>query len=159
MPLTSLTLTMNLSFALARANAGLGPTIYGPDSESYGWPGVDLTQWNQIYLADLTIAPSTTVTVDLTSLTNLVCEAWTAHHVLSMWVEPTAGEVTIAPGASNGLDWFYGTGMVVDGIEFHSEAVSGSGVVVDGTHKTIEFTNTSSSVPATTIVIIVGSTT
>jgi hypothetical protein len=112
---------------------------------------------------NMTLAGSGSQTIDLTSLTNTVYETFSLGHALTILVLPTGNSVTLTPGGTNGLAWFFGgtspsITIPAGGCLLFSEPVAGPGHVVDGTHKTLTFTNASGAA-ATVQVLVVGSTT
>jgi hypothetical protein len=133
------------------------------DSLQYNLSNVNIATWNQLYSASLTIAPSATTTIDLTNFVNLVQETVAFAHVLSIFVMPTGSGVSIAPGSSNGLTWFLGgtiPTITIDkgGVFMWSDPGNATGTVVNSSHKTLAFTNTSGSLTLTLDVQILGST-
>ena len=129
------------------------------DSLYFSLSSVDIATWTQVYVNQLSIAAAGTQTIDISSFTNLVAEATTFAHVLAIYVQPTGAAITFAPGAANGLVWFFGAVgnsiAIQDGGYFsYSMPYSSSGQVVDGTHKNLLFTNTGGSTTLVNVVIL-----
>lgn len=164
MPLTNIGLSAQVNWNLQNGTAT--GFIAATESDSLQWilTNLNLTTYNQIYAATLSIAASSSTTLDLTSLTNLVGEFFSFGHVLGIFVNPTTTDITVGPGTSNGLQWMWDdatakTTIHNGGIWVWSDPSTGPGTVVDSTHKTLTFTNLSGSTAASVDLIIFGSTT
>jgi hypothetical protein len=164
MPLTNASLTMNLAWAMNRVSAGgYSPLTQGNDSVTYNLGGLDIAVFNQLYAVQLSLATGISQTIDVTSLTNLVYETFSYGHITTIVVLPTGSKVTIQPGASNPLTWFFGGStqsvtVPAGGVFLFSTDAGGDGDVAITTNKTLEFTN-SGSTPLLCDVILLGSTT
>src|SRR5579885_880511 len=163
MPLTNVSLVAQVSWALSRTNPPFGNSTEGPDTEFFSLNGISTTTFNQLAANQYTITSSSTTNIDLTSLTNLLYESFSFGHVLSIMVLPTGDQVTLAPGASNGLVWFFGSSsqsitIPAGGCFVFSLPPSASGQVVNSTHKILSLT-ASGAGSSTVTVVILGSTT
>ncbi len=147
MPLSQLALNASLTFAESVDNTGgFVPTTMGTDSVSFNLGGISLTTYNQLFAAQYTIAVSGTQTIDLTTLTNFVCESFSFNGVISIMLLPTGSSCTLSPGASNALQWFFGgttqsVTVPAGGLFVFSAPASGPSTTVDGTHKTLKLAN------------------
>lgn len=147
MPLISANFVTSTNWSFSNTT----PTPFAAASESDSLANtlssLNFTIWNQAYVASLSIAAAGTSTIDLTSLTNLVAETFTFAHVKSLYVLPSGSNVTIGPGASNPLQWFFddttATITIKDGgmFMFSDSGAAVTGTVVSGTHKTLTMTN------------------
>jgi len=163
MPLTAASFNTSLAWTQQKANTGQGATTQGPDSESFNLNGLNVTTFNQLYVASFTLAASASQTIDVTSLTNLVGESFGFGHTLTILILPVGSQCTVQPGGTNPLQWFFGgTGQSVvitaGGMLAYSEPVAGPGAAVSGSHKTLELTN-SGATSLTVSVVLLGSTT
>src|SRR5258708_2318756 len=111
MPLTTLQLNNTLAWKLQALNTGFAPTEQGIDNINANLQGVAVSTWNQLFAEQFSIAASGTATIDLTSFNNLVDEAVSLGHVLTLFmtVAGTNANVSLQKGASNGLVWFLGS--------------------------------------------------
>lgn len=156
------TFSSNLTFALAKANTGFSNTALQTSSTSFNLNGLSLTTFNQVFAKQYTLAASASQTVDLTSLTNLVNEAFSFGHLLTIIIKAVGSECTVSPGASNPQQWFFGTttdSVVIEagGMLAYSGPATATGSAVSGSHKTLLFTN-SGLTSLTLTVVILGST-
>jgi hypothetical protein len=166
MPLTNLTLSNTLSWQLAKAVTGFASVQQGADKISADLQGVQVATFNQLYANQFSLAASGgSTTIDLSTFTNLVGESTGLGHALTIMVtvSGTGANVAVAPGASNGLVWFFsGTTPAVNlgpGCSFcFSGPAAGPGQVVDSTHKNMTLTNNGSGT-ATVKIVVLGSTT
>jgi hypothetical protein len=162
MPLSQASLTCQAFWALTRTNTGYRATTQGPESQGFTLVGLDVADFDQVLAATYTVATTATQDIDLTALTNLVYQSFGFAHVLSIMVLPTGDEITLEPGPSNGLVWFFGSAtdsivIAEDGCFMYSLPASSAGQVVDGTHKVLRLTGSGAST-ATVKVFIIGST-
>jgi len=148
MPLTTASLNATFAFSLFETNVGFPQTTMGPGVITFNLNDLVIpTIANQCFAIQYNMAPSATHTLDLTSLTNQVFDVFAFGHV-SMFILTTVGnEITISPGASNPLQWFFGgtTQSIVvpaGGLFVYSGDGATTGTVVDATHKTIKITAT-----------------
>lgn len=114
---------------------------------------------NRFYAASLTLSASATSTIDLSALTGPMGETINfsmINAILLKCPSTNAVEITAAIGASNGWAGF-GTAWTVyigpGGLLAWGYIAGGA---VDGTHKTILFTNTSGAVSQTIEYLIMG---
>lgn len=158
MALTGFSFAVSTSWALERTQTPFASSSES-DSVYFALASLDTAVWNQVYVAQLSIATVSSTTIDLTSFTNLVNETVAFDHVLSIFVQPNGADITIAPGASNGLVWFFGgttpTIAIPNGAVFaYSLPDTSTGQVVDATHKTLLFTNTGLTTTLVDVVIL-----
>jgi len=146
MPVTLLNANMVVQWAMTRTNGVFAPTRQGVDGIEYNLADLNAI-FQSVYVESKAIVGSGTYTIDLTSLANLVNESILFTKLLFLFVLPIGSGVNIAPGASNGLQLFGGSGRSIDvpanGCEFWGGDPAGTGLTVDATHKTLLFTNTS----------------
>lgn len=148
MPLSSVSYVASCGWSQVNGtNTGFNPASES-DSMSFTLGGVSIATWNQLFADYVTLAPSASVDLDLTSVSNLVCETFAFAHVLAIMVQPSGADITLGPGASNGLQWFFGSTsdtIQIDngGVMMWSNGVSATGDVVNGTHKILTLTNLS----------------
>ncbi len=149
MSLSKIVCNVSSQWQYSRSNTGgFLNTTQGTDSLNWNLSGINLSTWNQQYVTQLSLAGSGSTTLDLTSLTNLVYESFTFAHVLMILVLPVGNSVTVEPGATNGLTWFFGgtTPSITipsGGVFLFSAAAGATGQVVDSTHRTLTFVNAS----------------
>lgn len=161
MPLTNASLTTNFQWSLSRTNTGYRVTKQGPESQSYSLVGLDTDIWNQVSTNSYTITSGSTQTIDLQDQSNLVYEDFAFSRVKTIVVQPVGSEVTLAPGAASGLQWFFGSasGSVVvpaSGCFVFSLGAAASGTTVDSTHRYLKLT-ASGAGTSTVDVVILGS--
>lgn len=152
--ISNLSLSLSLQIALQNASGTFfPPAAQGTNTLSANLRNVSLTAWDQVCLLYLQLAASASQTVDLTNFVDLLGNTVTLNKVFGIFAQvelqtATASQLTIAPGASNGLAWFFGSGpLTVAGDQtllFMSSAADVTGTVVSGTSKTLKFTNTGS---------------
>ncbi|QJW98689.1 hypothetical protein [Frigoriglobus tundricola] len=145
MPISTLSANMVVQWALTHTNTGgFAPTTQGPDGVEYNLADLN-TIFDQLYSASLTVNPSSTTTLDLTSLTNLVDESLSFTALLFLFALPSGAALSVGPGASNGLQIFGGTGVAVgvpvNGALFWGGDPAGAGLTVNSTNKTLAFRN------------------
>lgn len=155
MSVTSSGITGSLGWSLSRSNTGFGGVSQG-DSVSAA-VNLDASLYNSVFAAEYTLAASGTQAIDLRNFVDLAFETHTTtDKVIGIMVSVTGAPITIAPGASNGLVWFWtGTSPIVTikagGFLVFSD---GAATTVDATHKTLTLTNLSASVVATVRIAI-----
>ena len=155
MSVTSSGITGSLGWSLSRSNTGFGGVSQG-DSVSAA-VNLDASLYNSVFAAEYTLAASGTQSIDLKNFVDLAFETHTTtDKVIGIMVSVTGAPITIAPGASNGLVWFWtGTSPIVTikagGFLVFSD---GAATTVDATHKTLTLTNLSASVVATVRIAI-----
>ena len=155
MSVTSSGITGSLGWSLSRSNTGFGGVSQG-DSVSAA-VNLDASIYNSVFAAEYTLAASGTQSIDLKNFVDLAFETHTTtDKVIGIMVSVTGAPITIAPGASNGLVWFWtGTSPIVTikagGFLVFSD---GAATTVDATHKTLTLTNLSASVVATVRIAI-----
>lgn len=95
--------------------------------------------------------PNTYIEFNLGSFSDLLGNTVTPGHILQLIMIPTGTSAIaqLAPGTSNGLTWFFGgttptVSVNAGGVFFFSDIVTGTGTVIDSTHKTLRITNTGS---------------
>ena len=155
MSVTSSGITGSFGWSLSRSNTGFGGVSQG-DSVSAA-VNLDASLYNSVFAAEYTLAASGTQSIDLKNFVDLAFETHTTtDKVIGIMVSVTGAPITIAPGASNGLVWFWtGTSPIVTikagGFLVFSD---GAATTVDATHKTLTLTNLSASVVATVRIAI-----
>lgn len=111
MPLTRVALQNTYNWSMNNATStGFASATQG-DQITANLNNLSTTTFNQQFSEQYTLTASGgTATFDLTSFTNLVGESVTLGHVLTLVVQVVSGNgpVNLAPGASNGLQWFFG---------------------------------------------------
>ena len=155
MSVTSSGITGSLGWSLSRSNTGFGGVSQG-DSVSAA-VNLDASLYNSVFAAEYTLAASGTQSIDLKNFVDLAFETHTTtDKVIGIMVSVTGAAITIAPGASNGLVWFWtGTSPIVTIKAGGFLVVSdGAATTVDATHKTLTLTNLSASVVATVRIAI-----
>lgn len=171
MPLSTLELITAVRFRLTKAVVDWADIEQGENELTLSLDQLDLSVWNQVFAFAYELDATDTATINLQSFTNLAGEAvvMTAALAVAVYVrhtdpEDTDGELTIGPGASNGLVAWFLPDMVVDAPtagSIRSWVMSGNtvddGVTVDATHKTIDLENTGTDT-ITVRVIVLGST-
>ncbi len=156
MPLSQVNLNAVLSWALQKPNVWNSKTTEGPDSQFFNLNGINTTTYNQLFAQSFTVAASGSQTVDLTNVTNLVCETVTFTQALTLFVTAQGATCLVSPGASNGLTW-WGSGTVTipaGGCFVFSDPVTGPGATVTTTAKNLTFSNPTASTGTFDIVIL-----
>ena len=148
MALSSLTLNAQFSWVFTRLPPGFKNAQQGPQSKAFNWTPTIPGSINQAYIGTVTLAAAATTTIDLQSFTNLIFEAVTIDKVncLFVTVKPTTagqtgGRLTIEPGTTNGLVWFWGSTQLTltsGGCLAHKDDTP---TVVDATHRTLLLKN------------------
>ncbi len=164
MPLSDLQLATKVSASFQAADGDFPGVSQGPNELRFNLTGIDLTDFDQAYVNVLTIAPSGTTTVNLQSFTNLAGEAVVLTSVLAIFVkvEGATGVLTIKPGSSNGLAAWFFPGTTNPVTLKHGDMLcvardpGETPVVVDATHKTIDFSNTGAASIDVSVVIVGG---
>lgn len=140
MPLTAADIVASLGWAFSLAQSPFQPRKQGPDQTlTYTPNAVDLTIWDNILASTFTLNPGTSQTIDLgASFTNLNGEISTPTKVLGLYLAPIGGDVTIAPGPTDGLEWFFNNaaGDSTAGLKAFSNGVAllfGDGADTTGT--------------------------
>jgi len=158
MSVTSSGITGSLGWSLSRSNTGFGGVSQG-DSISAA-VNSDPAVYNSVFAAEYALTLSgalTPTTIDLRNFVDLAFETHTTtNKVIAIMVSVVGADITITPGASNGLVWFWtGTSPIVTikagGFLVFSD---GAATTVDATHKTLTLTNLSASVVATVRIAI-----
>lgn len=165
MPLSDLSLAVSLKFTLEKTVSGWPTIVQGENSVTGTLDGVDLAEWSVAYAAKLSISGAASTTIDLASFTDLAGNAVMMNRVfgIAVQVAPVVEadddcELVIEPGASNGLVWTMADVTVWSGQTYtmFEDADNTTGTVVDGTHKTLKFTNNGSDALVATVVILGG---
>lgn len=139
-PLQTAQLTINLAWALTRANGDFLDTKQGDDSRQFNLAGLDTETFNEFFAVDYAIPPSTSEDIDFTDFVNLVYEETGFTKILCIMLIVNGNSCRLRPGASNGLRWFFGrvddSITIPDGgVVAFSEPVDGLGETVDATHR------------------------
>src|SRR5690349_18775306 len=112
MPLSQLNLDVTLGWQMFTAITGFQPRTQN-DSGSFAAEATitdSLARWNQVQAQYYTINPGATQEVDLYAFTNLTSGSVTATAALGIALFVTGGDVTISPGGTNPLNWFFNGG-------------------------------------------------
>lgn len=157
MALTAANLTAAIQLTLSAAQTGFASTTNGPNTVSFNLNSLSLTSWTESLLGQYTVANAATQTVNFYQYTDLTSVSVTAGHILCLVVTTSGGPITIKPGASAALTWFFaGTTPSVTlnagGLFVWCDAVGATGQVVDNTHKNLDFTNNGGG-PTTTLTV------
>jgi len=160
----------SLKVSLSRPTSTPWPdATQGENVFTFNLNGVDLTVWNKDYIAQFTLAGGASQTVDFTNITSLLYETgvvFAKTHTIGVQVDlvdpaHTNASVTMKPGASNPLQWFFTS--ATEGMKFldgqsmlFSDAPTGVGFTVDGAHKTLTFNNPGTDSIVVTVVVIGG---
>lgn len=153
---TVLSVNAAVQFVLSKTDAPFGKIKTGVSGIEYNTADLNAI-FDRVYADNIDIAGSTNTTLDLTSLTDRLGDAINFSKILFVFILPTDSNVTIEPGASNGLELFGGTGRPVTvldgGALLFGGKPSGTGITVDGTHKTVKLTNETATDMTVTIII------
>jgi hypothetical protein len=155
--ISSIQFLLSLRLALSRAapSPGWVDITQGDDVIQFGLRNLDLSVWDDAYIATLLIEGGTDETVDLKNFTSMVYETvnFTKVHgivVMTELVDPalTDAEVIVRPGAANGVTWMFlggtsgGVSVPPGGIFAHfCPEDDTTGYPLDATRKTVEFDN------------------
>lgn len=111
MPLTALNFDAAVGWTQTGVNANFSPptetNAQAFAAEASLPSSGSVSFWNQANAQALTLNPGGTGTVDCYVFTNLAGGAVTATAAMGIAVFPVGGDVTVAPGASNPLYWFF----------------------------------------------------
>jgi len=157
MSLSSRSLTAGINWDLRKTN-GTYATAKNKDRHTFS-PTLPAGQ-NQLQSNEYTLTTSATQTIDLyATFTDLAGNAGlqaTKVYGFLITVVGTNGGLTIEPGASNALTWFFGGTAPTVTIPYGLAAAPGclmffqpTAQVLDATHRNLKFTNTSGSASIT----------
>jgi hypothetical protein len=153
-------LSLKLAFSLTQQKAVTGwpPIEQGPVKVNGNLVDVDLTKWDEPYVAALAISSGANQVVDLQNFPNLVGDTGVVlTKVFLILLEVDVSTIHVTPGSPNGLDYVHDL-TVGPGIFLMTALPTDVvGFTVDGTHKTIKFDNVGG-VNMTGSLIIVGGT-
>ncbi len=156
MPLSAVDLASVVRFSFVKPVPDWADLSQGENEVTVALDGLDLDVWDQMFAAVYTLAAAGTATINLRSFTNLAGEAVVMTAAIALGVQvrhtdptDTAGELTIGPGASNGLVAWLIPDMVIDvptagsvrTVVFAGDTTD-EGVTVDATHRAIDLENT-----------------
>jgi hypothetical protein len=146
MPLSTVNLNTQVSWMLTTTNAYGTTTSEGPDSLQWNLGSINVGVWDQLFASAYTLAPGSSTTINLQSLTNLVGESFAFGGILYLQVVSYTGSVTLSPGASNPFPLHFGgttpTWTVQPGGLFVSGEPTSGGVLVTSSACNIKFANT-----------------
>ncbi len=164
MPLVSFDITTAVKFAFTRTQTDWGDVQQGDNAVQSNLRDLDVSVWKQAFAERFAVAGGATIVKDVHSFTNLAFESVTLTKALALVVlveldDPADTDVTITMGPSGGSDvsWFYGSdGVTLVGGDtlVKSAATNGTGIVIDGTHKNIQFANAGADDAHVTLVIL-----
>lgn len=148
-----------IGWTQATAITGWQNRRQGPDKLSVGLSPAVAT-YNEVYAVEGTLTASSSVTIDLYSITNLLGEAKTLTKGIALMLKATTTGMKLEPGASNPLTWFFsGTTPAI------SVQAGGFFLFADGTTATlsasvrnIKITNLSGSTTGTYDLVFLGGT-
>lgn len=157
MSLSKASVQSQISWTQQSSVSGFVKTQQGPDKVLKSTP-VPIASLNEIYVYKGTLAASGTLTIDLKAVTNLLNEAVVFTGVQKLYLSTSATNITLTPGASNGLVWFYtGTSPVLTVKAGGAITLDDGGVTaVSATHKTLTLTNLSSTLTTYIELAIIG---
>jgi len=157
MSLSKASVQSQISWTQQSSTSGFVKTQQGPDKVLKSTP-VSIASLNEIYVYKGTLAISGTLTIDLRAVTNLLNESVVFTGVHKLFLSTSAANITMTPGASNGLVWFYtGTAPVLTVKAGGGITLDDGGLtVVDATHKTLTITNLSSTLTTYIELAIIG---
>ena len=157
MSLSKASVQAQISWTQQSSTSGFVKTQQGPDKVLKSTP-VAIAALNEIYVYKGTLAVSGTLTIDLRAVTNLLNESVVFTGVQKLFLSTSATNITMTPGASNGLVWFYtGTSPVLTIKSGGAVTLDdGAVTVVDATHKTLTITNLSSTATTYIELAIIG---
>lgn len=168
MPLTALQFDVQTAWS----QTGNSTTAFTPpeqaDQENFAAESTfanGLSFWNQLNAQSVTLLPNTSQDIDCYAFTNLCNGAVTATAALGVALYPVGGNVTITPGGSNPLNWFFNgsstattAGLIAynNGVFVNSLPGSDTGTVaISPTSRTLRLTNGNGSATVTTAVCVV----
>lgn len=150
---------MSTAWAMSRSQSPFASSGQG-DGFSFDLNSIDVTTYGALYATQLSLATTTSQTVDLTTLTNLVNNSFNFSTVLGIFVLVTGSQLKIEPGASNPATWFFtgtGPGVTVPagGMFINTGAVDGTGAyTINSTQKNLKFTSSGLGTSTVTIMIL-----
>lgn len=142
-----------------QTNTGFDDTVQGPESFAFSIShAVGASDANVIFAKEDDIAISSSVNIDLSAAVDFFNNSNSFARVYSLVVSATGGSLTLSPGASNGLEWFFGSATdsitIQDGSAFMiCETLD---TTVDATHKILTLTNPSGVDVVTYKIAIIG---
>lgn len=164
MPLASINLAASTNWSETNTLiTGFNATTQS-DAMQFALQGINLSTWNQAYVDSIIIAASGHFDIDLTNVSNFVCESFAFTKVLAIMALPTGATIEVGPqGVTHALQWFWDdanayTTVTNGGMMMWSEGAPGVGTTVDSTHKIIRLLNTSGSASATVKIVVLGGT-
>jgi hypothetical protein len=127
MPLTDFEIGASIAWTFTLAQSPFQQRTQGPDQTlTFQGNAVNLGIWNNVLASTFTLAPSSSMTIDLgAQFTNLNGEVVTPAKALGLYLSPTGGDVTIAPGPTNPFDWFFNnaSGNATNGLKAFNNGV------------------------------------
>jgi hypothetical protein len=131
-----------ISWKQYKTNNCFADTTQGNDAV-YQVNSYESTDYDEIYTLCATLAVSGSQTVDLTNVSNLVCQNFAFSEVIAMMIRCTSGKVTYGPDATDGFNWYLSAGSTITIQEGGAYLYNGgSSSSVSGTSKNITITNT-----------------
>lgn len=169
MALVQLQLNGVIGWRLESPIEGFQPATQGFDSKQFDLDGIDLDVFDNLFAITLSLDQDEEAEIDLQDFMSLLdCSPVVFTRVVALFMAVSLDsadgtEITIQPGDTNGLEWFFSGGIPVErgGGLLYKMRTDGAGFPVDATHKTIKFTNTGATTGTSDTqftVIIVGGT-
>lgn len=145
----------SLNWQQNQVNTPFQPTTQGADSVALS---VSLNNAEAVFAKEYAIAASGSQSIDLTNITDLLNLTYPLVAVYAIIVKCTGADCIFSPGATNGLQWFFGgaTNSITvkkDGCFLYS---SPSSTPVTSTSKTLLLTNASSTDALSVTIAIIG---
>jgi hypothetical protein len=156
MALTTSVITGKIQWSQVKNNTGFAATKQGPDSIANSiTPPINTI--NEVFAENRVLAAAASHTYDLQALINFFGDAIVFTKIRAMHLAVQGGQITVAPGATNPLDWCLnaeGEITLPDG-SFITVG-GGSNATVSGTAKNLTVTNTGATSATYQITLIGG---
>lgn len=110
-----------VTFAQQQGNVGFATAYQGPDTVAYSLNyQVDAFNLNAVYAVETTLTALSSITIDLTNLTDFFNNPLSLSRVYGLQVGTVDADLLIGPAASNGCQWFFNS--LTDGIVVKAES-------------------------------------
>ena len=142
MALTTAVITGKIQWSQIKNNTGFAPTKQGPDNIANSiTPPVNTI--NEVFAENRTLAAAASYTYDLQALTNFFGDGIVFTKIRAMHLAVQGGQITVAPGVSDPLDWFLNAAGEITLPDGSFITIGGgSNGTVGPTGKTLKITNT-----------------
>lgn len=148
-----------INFSQVQTHSGFASSYHGPVSVEYSKNYVvDAYNLNAVYAVEDTIAASSSITIDLTNLTDFFNNPLSLSRVYGVQIGTVDADLLLTPAASNGCQWFFNS--LSDGIVVKAESNfqynTTSAYTVTGSSCNLTLTNLSATTALTYKLVLLG---